>query len=104
MSLTEAFAAALDALSASGNGERTELAATQLEVAILDRSRDHRTFRRVRAARLEELISESRSDGSKADGSPGSAVRTGHRPLRGQHRPWRRPGPGGDSTPSNPDL
>jgi len=70
MSLTEAFAAALDALSTSGNGERTELAATQLEAAILDRTRDHRTFRRVRAARLEELISESRSDGSKAAEPP----------------------------------
>ena len=70
MSLTEAFAAALDALSTSGNGERTELAASQLEVAVLDRTRDHRTFRRVRAARLEELISESRSDGSTAAGAP----------------------------------
>jgi len=70
MSLTEAFAAALDALSTSGNGERTEPAATQLEAAILDRTRDHRTFRRVRAARLEELISESRSDGSKAAEPP----------------------------------
>jgi proteasome alpha subunit len=61
MSLTEAFGAALAALTATGNGERTELAATQLEVAILDRTRDHRTFRRIRAARLEELIADSRS-------------------------------------------
>src|SRR5579871_4298906 len=44
MSLTEAFGAALAALTATGNGERTELAATQLEVAVLDRTRDHRTF------------------------------------------------------------
>ncbi len=61
MTLAEAFAAALDALSAApGNGERTEFTAAQLEVAILDRSRDHRTFRRIRAARLEELMSQSR--------------------------------------------
>jgi proteasome alpha subunit len=61
MSLSEAFAAALAALSAPGNnGERTEFAAAQLEVAILDRSRDHRTFRRIRAARLEELLAEAR--------------------------------------------
>jgi proteasome alpha subunit len=65
MSLTKAFGAALAALSTSGNGERTVIAATQLEVAILDRTREHRTFRRIRAARLEELISESRSDGAK---------------------------------------
>jgi proteasome alpha subunit len=70
MSLPEAFAAALDALSVSGNGERTELAATQLEAAILDRARDHRTFRRIRAARLEELISESRSAGPSAAAAP----------------------------------
>jgi proteasome alpha subunit len=61
MSLSEAFAAALAALSAPGNGEqRTEFAAAQLEVAILDRVRDHRTFRRIRAARLEELLAEAR--------------------------------------------
>jgi proteasome alpha subunit len=63
MSLSEAFAAALAALSAPANGERaerTEFAAAQLEVAILDRARDHRTFRRIRAARLEELLAEAR--------------------------------------------
>jgi proteasome alpha subunit len=73
MSLTEAFGVALAALGASGNGERNEMAATQLEVAILDRTRDHRTFRRIRAARLEELISESRSADAKAQSTPGSA-------------------------------
>ena len=61
MSLSEAFAAALAALGAPGNGgEATEFAAAQLEVAILDRARDHRTFRRIRAARLEELLAGAR--------------------------------------------
>ncbi len=87
MSLSEAFAAALAALSAPGNGEYT---AAQLEVAILERARDHRTFRRIRAARLEQLLSEARpvpaaegsadadasgpgaDSGSGAAGSPGS--------------------------------
>ncbi len=87
MSLSEAFAAALAALSAPGNGERTEYTATQLEVAILERVRDHRTFRRIRGARLEELIQQSRpappaesstEDSAAADASassegPGSA-------------------------------
>ncbi len=59
MSLAEAFSAALDALSAPGNGSN-EITASQLEVAILERARDHRTFRRIRAARLEELIGETR--------------------------------------------
>ena len=57
MSLSEAFAAALAALSAPGNGEYTT---AQLEVAILERARDHRTFRRIRGVRLEQLLSEAR--------------------------------------------
>jgi proteasome alpha subunit len=72
MSLTEAFTAALGALTATGNGERTELVATQLEVAILDRTRDHRAFRRIRAARLEELMAESRSADAKSSPAPGT--------------------------------
>ena len=63
MSLAQAFGAALSALAASGqgNGAQTELNTAQLEVAILDRARAHRTFRRLRGARLEELIAESRA-------------------------------------------
>jgi hypothetical protein len=67
MSLAEAFRAALDALSAPANGGSSEMTASQLEVAILDRARDHRTFRRLRAARLEELIGESRAIPADAD-------------------------------------
>ena len=88
MSLSEAFAAALAALSAPGNGEYT---AAQLEVAILERDRDHRTFRRIRGARLEQLLSEARpapaaedSAGADASGSaedsnadPGSGAAPG---------------------------
>jgi proteasome alpha subunit len=77
MSLSEAFAAALAALSTAGNGEYT---AAQLEVAILERARDHRTFRRIRAARLEELLAESRpaaessdDDGGEDSGTSGSS-------------------------------
>ncbi|HEY1626953.1 MAG TPA: proteasome subunit alpha [Streptosporangiaceae bacterium] len=52
--------------AASGNGGGAELAASQLEVAILERSRDHRKFRRIRAARLEELLAESRAATARA--------------------------------------
>src|SRR3984957_3229748 len=123
MSLSEAFAAALAALSASGNGERTDVAATQLEVAILDRTRDHRAFRRIRAARLAELISESRSaggNGSAAAGPGGSpsAQETAAGPSAHETPPsGSRPGTGpsaggtdrgsglaggGNGTPPNP--
>ena len=92
MSLSEAFAAALAALSAPGNGERPEFAAAQLEVAILDRARDHRTFRRIRAARLEELLAGARpapaaepAEDSSADSSgsaPSGTGPSGSAPLR----------------------
>jgi proteasome alpha subunit len=72
MSLTEALAAALAALAApaaassgsaaaAANGSQLELTAANLEVAILDRARAHRTFRRLHGPRLEELIAESRA-------------------------------------------
>jgi len=72
MSLSEAFAAALAALSAPGNGGSNDMpgAQLQLEVAILDRTRDHRTFRRIRAARLEELINQSREADAKTSQAP----------------------------------
>jgi proteasome alpha subunit len=99
MSLAEAFGAALAALSTSGNGERTEIAATQLEVAILDRTRDHRTFRRIRAARLEELIAESRSADAKPDPPADAPAPStgGSAPPTGGSAP-----PTGGSAPSNP--
>jgi len=76
MSLAEAFGAALDALSASGNGGSNEITASQLEVAILDRARDHRTFRRIRAARLEELIGESRAIAARTEAEASDATDT----------------------------
>jgi proteasome alpha subunit len=73
MSLTEALGAALAALAApaaasgsaaASNGAQPELTAANLEVAILDRARAHRTFRRLYGPRLEELIAESRAAGA----------------------------------------
>jgi proteasome alpha subunit len=111
MSLSEAFAAALAALSAPGNGERTErteFAAAQLEVAILDRARDHRTFRRIRAARLEELLAEARpapaaeaaedsSDAAPPGAAPSGPAPTGPAPTG----PSSSTGPSSPSSPSD---
>ena len=117
MSLSEAFAAALAALAAPGNGERTEFAAAQLEVAILDRARDHRTFRRIRAARLEELLAEARpapaaeaaeESGASSDAAPAAQDYSGPAPS-GSAPSGSAPdssGPpsssGGPSSPSSP--
>jgi proteasome alpha subunit len=101
MSLSEAFAAALAALSAPGNGERTEFTASQLEVAVLERARDHRTFRRIRAARLEELIAEARSGGSTpSDSAPADSG--GSPPVPGGSTPAPSSGPSAPSGPSTP--
>ncbi|HEX9042101.1 MAG TPA: proteasome subunit alpha [Trebonia sp.] len=82
MSLTEALGAALAALAApaaaaagnatAGNGAQPELTAANLEVAILDRARAHRTFRRLHGPRLEELITESRTPAA-TDTAPAEA-------------------------------
>jgi proteasome alpha subunit len=61
MTLAEAFAVAIGALATPvrGDGEagpRPEITATQLEVAMLDRGRPHRLFRRLTGARLEALM------------------------------------------------
>jgi proteasome alpha subunit len=82
-----ALGAAIAALSAQGNGDRSEINASQLEVAVLVRGRTHRTFRRITGARLEELLAKATrtpaggkgkdaadggtADGAAADGSAG---------------------------------
>src|SRR5690348_7471794 len=68
MPIDAALGAAIAALSSQGNGEGG-INAAQLEVAVLARGRTHRTFRRIRSARLEELLSQAKSGGdAKAAG------------------------------------
>ena len=67
-----ALGTAIAALSSQGNGERGEINASQLEVAVLARGRAHRSFRRIRGARLEELLGEARS-GAADGGKPAAA-------------------------------
>jgi len=70
LSLHGALAAAIAGLAAQANGDRMEIAATQLEVAVLDRSRDHRTFRRLTGARLEGLLAEAEPAKGQVQQSP----------------------------------
>jgi len=105
MSLSEAFAAALAALSTPGNGgERTEYTAAQLEVAILDRARDHRTFRRIRGARLEELLREARSATEPPAATSGADPTGPSSPSgpAGPGAPSSPPGPSGPASPGSP--
>ena len=69
MSLTAALGAALAALAGQGNGDSSEVNASQLEVAVLMRGRAHRAFRRLTGTRLEELVA-SATGRSGAPGEP----------------------------------
>ncbi|GGL17534.1 proteasome subunit alpha [Sphaerisporangium melleum] len=64
MPLPEALDAGLAALTEPG-GERPPV--SQLEVAVLDRTREHRKFQRLTGARLERLITEGTAGGPPAE-------------------------------------
>jgi proteasome alpha subunit len=85
MTLEEAFTVAIAALGSQGNGE---VAATQLEVALLDRGRPHRTFRRLTGTRLETLL----------DGAIGGTKPTGAITDAGAGQEAESTGPGGEGT------
>ncbi|MEU6131438.1 proteasome subunit alpha [Saccharopolyspora sp. NPDC047091] len=74
MELGPAVELSVQALAASGESTR-ELGAKQLEVAVLERSRPHRTFRRIAGAALEALLpkpaAESESSEESADSGDG---------------------------------
>jgi proteasome alpha subunit len=71
MTLTGALAVAIAALaSQKGNGDQPDITAAQLEVAVLDRAREHRAFRRLTGARLEALLAEARPAGAAKAADP----------------------------------
>jgi proteasome alpha subunit len=69
LTLAGALGAAVAALSATSNGDH-EVGASQLEVGVLARGREHRSFRRLEGARLEELLAESRAGAAEGQGGP----------------------------------
>ena len=72
--LTGALGVAIAALSGQeGNGQRSEISATQLEVAVLARDRAHRTFRRLTGTRLAELLAEASPGQPPAAADPPAA-------------------------------
>jgi proteasome alpha subunit len=106
MSLTEALAAALAALTApaaaggQANGAQPELTAANLEVAILDRARAHRTFRRLHGPRLEELIAEARP--AEAASAPADDDSAAAGPAQPPASPAATPNP--DEPPTGPSA
>ena len=91
MPLTEAIGIAVAALgTGAANGENRTLSAAQLEVAVLDRQRPRRKFKRIVGRALQEMIGgteeapepppvDTAADGSSTltEGAAGSAPRPG---------------------------
>jgi proteasome alpha subunit len=95
MSIDAALGTAIAALSGQGNGERGEINGSQLEVAVLARRRPHRAFRRIRGARLEELLSKARPGGKAAGAKGAKAAAAGG---AGEHA-TEEPSPGDGTAP-----
>nr|WP_174264619.1 proteasome subunit alpha [Phytoactinopolyspora halotolerans] len=60
--LEDSLRLAVDALGRENGGDVREIATSQLEVAVLDRSRPRRTFRRLRGSQLESLLHRTQPD------------------------------------------
>jgi proteasome alpha subunit len=60
--LEDSLRLAVRSLGRGEGGESRELATSQLEVAVLERRRPRRTFRRIRGAQLEALLSDENRD------------------------------------------
>ncbi len=75
MSLRDALHLAVEALGSVGGegGKSRQLEARQLEVAVLDRRRPGRTFRRITGAALTGLLDEGTAGGDGAAGEEAAA-------------------------------
>jgi proteasome alpha subunit len=109
MSLSQAIAIAITGLSTPANGgeQRVEITPSQLEVAVLDRTRDHRTFRRFTGARLDALLAEAAD--ADADATEESDQAGGAEPGAGANRstgtsPSPKPSNGSKPTESGTDA
>jgi proteasome alpha subunit len=81
LTLAGAMGVAIAALASQGNGDtRPEITGAQLEVAVLDRTRSHRMFRRLTGSRLDALLTESASPASGASGGGGETADGGGTP------------------------
>ncbi len=83
MSLADALEVALTALTEPG-GERPPVA--QLEVAVLDRNREHRKFLRLTGARLERLLAQTTQPPASpppASESPSESSESSEPPSKG---------------------
>ncbi|MCK2216416.1 proteasome subunit alpha [Actinomadura sp. ATCC 31491] len=101
MSLADALEVALTALTEPG-GERPPVA--QLEVAVLDRNREHRKFLRLTGARLERLLAQTTQPPSPGASSSSSSSSSSEASGAGGTEPGTSSGPSDDTPPpTGPD-
>lgn len=99
MALADALGVAVRALEAGGgdNGAARQLSAEQLEVAVLDRNRPKRKFRRITGPPLAALVPAAADEGTdptdtaEADGPAGGRSRPGRTGRAGQEPPETPP-------------
>jgi proteasome alpha subunit len=106
MTLSGALAAAIAGLTAQANGDQMNINAGQLEVAVLDRTRDHRTFRRVTGTRLEALLAEANQarSASQAPAEQAPAEQAPAQPASGESGDQPSEGSSeGGTQPASPD-
>jgi proteasome alpha subunit len=104
LSLADALALAVDVLAADpAGGEARHLDAAQLEVAVLDRHRERRLFRRLARTLVDRLLSP---DDPTADVPHQDDPRPGHHETVGGDEPatpgTTDPDPTEPSPPQNP--
>lgn len=73
MSLTDAMRLAIESLAGEGDQSAEPPAGSQLEVALLERERPHRAFRRIIGARLDALLADVGSTGAAAPAEDSAA-------------------------------
>jgi proteasome alpha subunit len=99
LSIEAALGAAIAALSAPGNGERSQINGSQLEVAALIRGREHRTFRRITGARLEEMLARVTPTAGRGEAAPAGEPADGGATGTGGVEAEREPPPGDSTAP-----
>ncbi|TCC00627.1 proteasome subunit alpha [Micromonospora zingiberis] len=103
MSLGEAVKVAVQALGSVGGegGAARSIAANQLEVAVLDRNRVGRTFRRITGAALIALL----DGGAEGEAADGDRAKTPTTPTEEAHKPTTSAGSADlEDKPGNPEA
>jgi proteasome alpha subunit len=100
LTLAGAMEVAIAALASQANGDqRPEITGAQLEVAILDRGRSHRKFRRLAGASLDDLLVQARPAAKPGDGDAPAAV-----PDAAADAPDAPAKPDASAKPAKPDA